>query len=156
MTRGEWHQQARDLAAQGVGVREIGRRIGVSHTAVSKVLNPERTRKRRQLENARYRGRKRQWDASPNGRGVCERCGGLKGIGSTYSHALCSSCFADKLDEDARKFIALWNAGLTAADIAESVGMCYPKSVYVRAFNLRSRGYVLAERRRGRKRVAAA
>jgi len=42
LIRGSWHEQARQMRADGLTYHEIGRRIGVSGPAVYFALNPER------------------------------------------------------------------------------------------------------------------
>ncbi len=48
MKRGEWHEEARRLRAEGWTLAKIGEQLGVSAPAVSVALRPEAAEKNRQ------------------------------------------------------------------------------------------------------------
>lgn len=127
MTRAEKVIQARRLRDEGLLLREIGERMGVTGGCVAKWLNPEKAKEWARAQNARRHEVKKAWarekNRTPEGRGTCADCGGPLGIGQARRGGVrCQECISY---EAARKFVRLerlWNEGKTFPEICAALG----------------------------------
>ena len=161
MKRGEWHDQARELAAADPtrSYASIAREIGVTASAVRKVMDPEKAREYRRSDNAKRVEAKREW--SDAHRATCARCGGTCGAGTAKADGsrdarrkaspLCSTCLADVRVERALTMMKLRRErGLSNAAIALRLNLS-PLTVRQELSNLRALGFdVPRESSRGR------
>lgn len=135
-----WHEEARAMKAAEphLSDREIAVRFGVTRSAVTKVLDPERTRRWNREMNAKRGPAKRAWDRqwarSEAGRTRCQSplCDNLCGIGSARKdprlRGYCQSCVGDIADIRRSVGEGVWAAGWTVPEFYEvigvQVGMC--------------------------------
>lgn len=155
MKRGEWHEAARQLheTRPDWSNGQIARALGVTTSAVWRVLNPEKIREQDRRQNVRRRTTKREWERewtrSEQGRGRCANpvCGHLKGIGGNKSSRLCVYCHRCRLAlADVRRTLTegMWAEGWTVYEIEAALGV-NSRGGYVGA--CRARGWDLPHRR---------
>lgn len=107
---------------------EIARRLGVTPSAVWKVLNPERARElnRNSNSNAARREQKRAWERDPKNRVRCRECGGVGGALHKNISGLCQQCWYEREHElvvaRAREIERMWKAGWSMPRIQETLG----------------------------------
>lgn len=154
-----WHEQARQLKAAHpeLAVREIAERFGVTSSAVSKALNPERTRERVRRENLRRKTEKQAWARTEEGRAmrqrikdrhraVCIDCGSKCGPGSKWEGVercvACENAQRQRRHEALLDVIeAMWNEqGMTGPQIARAIGRTHPRAAGPDLQELRRRG----------------
>lgn len=144
MTKEQKVKKAQQLRAQGLTHREIGERMGVTHSAVVKWLNPDATREynRRDLERPGRHDAKLAEGRKPGG--VCRLCGGPISCNSVRGgHTRCQECRQAEAERKREQIIEGYRAGLTAWQISEQTGIPH-HSVTVEACRLRSQGVDLA------------
>jgi transposase len=155
MTRDEKIAKARELRDQGLTHRAIGDRLGVTHSCVTKWLNPNLAREwaRRQEAKPSTAARKRAWDRAH--RATCPRCGGLRGQATAIpsrADGLCVNCDnaarAAEADVTARKVVALWADGKKFSEICAAMGWS-KGTLSAMMDRYRKAGYDLPYRRQG-------
>jgi hypothetical protein len=124
LRRTDWHAAARLLHERNPGMSngEIGRLLGVTNSAVWKVLNPERTREMVRRDNARpeRRVRKTQWDRDNYEHAYKNEC--ACGEPKMKVHERCQGC-ADATAAVRRTLTeGMWADGWTCAEIAAALG----------------------------------
>lgn len=149
--RGEWHAEARRLAAQGMRPAQIALALDRSPSAVSKALNPERAREYWMRENNKP-GRNAQKRAIDNAhRSACINCGGLLAPASEWrGYKRCKDCHlihqrAAHRERDLQ-IVAWWAEGLTMREICARLGWS-KGHLSCEIHRLRARGYSLPHRR---------
>lgn len=119
--RGSWHALARQLDAEGLTNGQIAARCGVTASAVSKALNPERAREYNRRENAHRREIKTLWDRENYQRIRKDRCecGTTKIKGSER----CQECY--DATAAVRRTLAegMWAAGWTLGEMGDAFGV---------------------------------
>lgn len=163
MTRDEKVAKARELRDEGLSQSEIARRVGVTPSAVFKWLNPDRAREYARRDRARP-GRQesknawlRERDRSPEGRSICETCGGLCGIASRkHGYRECMACKRLRRKTRGHEIERLWAEGRTLREIRERFGWSAGR-IAMEMDWLRKNGFDLPYRYavKGGKRVAA-
>lgn len=118
-----WHESARELKALNPELRhaDIALLLGVSRTAVTKALNPERTRKWTRRDNIRRRPQRRAWDRENYERirkDLCE-CGTPKKMGSD----LCQRCCNAQRGSHRPTIEQLWADGRSIREIRAVTGI---------------------------------
>ena len=134
-SRGAWHEEARRLrnAHPDWSNAKIGRALGVTGSAVTKALHPERRKEynRRAESQPGRREAKLAWNRSEKARGVCRRCNGPRGIGTAHQGGdLCWPCERMRRAEvhETRLSIVegMWDDGWLSREIAETLGYATP------------------------------
>jgi hypothetical protein len=120
MTRSEKIAKASELRRQGLTYDSIGKRFGVSGTAVYRWLNPDwaREQDRKDAANPERKRGKRQWEK--DNRAECPQCGGQLQAGSrcpSRRSTVCAQCVSDNRRAKIVRFIGLRREGLTNAEI---------------------------------------
>jgi transposase len=121
-TRAEKVAEAQRLRQQGLKMREIAERIGVTPSCIWKWLNPERTREFH--ASPKERARRRRWEE--DSRELCPECGSEMAIGSrlpSRRSERCASCRSDAARARTVRFIRLREDGLNNREIAEREGV---------------------------------
>lgn len=116
------------------------RQLGRESMARQRERDPEGYM-RRQRESRRRHGRK------PEYRGTCTQCGGMMGVDNPED-GICQACRKQKATERDALLVAMWEAGLTAEEMADELGYSTRAVVYQHVDRLRKRGVELRDRRR--------
>lgn len=122
LRRGEWHAAARALKAANSDMTysEIGRRLGVTNSAVLKVLNPARASAYNKRGNAgqERQARKNAWESVHRYK-PCPSCGSDMYRASDQ----CEGCL--KATETVRRTLCegMWADGWTCGEIAKILGV---------------------------------
>lgn len=110
-------------------LQQIADEVGVSRQTVRRVLNPDLRRRDRQSSvgwkdrhRDANRARDRARSATPEQRGICERCGGLKGVSGVRARH-CVRCVGEIRDERWDRLEVLWLAGRSTREIMAEMGM---------------------------------
>lgn len=156
MKRGEWHEAARTIHAANPdwSYSRIARFLGVTHSAVWKLLNPERALEVSRRDNARPERKRakrafdREYDRRPEVRGECGNpcCKNLRGIGhgDRSRRGYCSECARAVADVRQTLTEGMWAEGWTVYEIEAALGV-NSRGGYVGA--CRARGWDLPHRR---------
>jgi IS30 family transposase len=128
------------LRDEGLLLREIGERLGLSKSAVWRALHPEEVR----ALNRRRRAAKRENERTR--RKACPQCGEPMGAGSAGPANRSKGCVRCRREREraarlvkAREIERRWRAGETAPEIAEALSTT-PKTIQVEIFRLRREG----------------
>jgi hypothetical protein len=137
--RGEWHEAARILhrANPDWPCSRIAEVLGVTKSAVYKVLHPDRAREYNRrgnsgLERQEAKNRHtREWSRRPENRGRCANpcCGNLRGVRAVRvrPEGHCEECWHAIADVRRTLSEGMWADGWTLREMAEAVGVtkCY-------------------------------
>lgn len=151
--------KARELKDQGLSNAEIARRLGVTPSAITKWLNPEKTQEWNRIQNAKRHQAKLRWqnekDRSPEGRGECQSCGQLKGIGMGRHGVtgICIYCIGAEHDRKGTEYERLWAEGKKFREIQKEMDWS-PGMVRKMLDEYRGQGYNLPYRYKPGKRNA--
>jgi IS30 family transposase len=149
--------KARELRAKGWTLQQIGLRFGVTHGAIWKWLNPEKTQEKWRRENADPKRKAAKRAHEKACRRNCDDCGDLLGAGSGYPGAcerFCPTCWhlreAERVDKRARQIETWWADGWSLREIQDRLGWS-KGHVAMEFHHLRALGYDLPYRRKHHK-----
>jgi transposase len=150
VTRAEKIATAQQMREGGALLREIGEALGVTTSAVSKWLDPEKAREWNRLGNAKRGPAKRAEENRLDGR-PCPECGAPRKRGCARRATLCRDC-RRRLIHEARvarrgRIGEMWRAGASRRAIAAAL-QSTPQSIGVEIARMRGDGWDLPYRRK--------